>query len=121
MVWCWYLKTLISAKTGRIFDYGFADMNIFCKFAPKISEVKNKQKTMIPTNYHLFDFMDFDAELSKNESLWKACKPVAVYERGGDVCIDVPFQKQMLSNDMAADESAARRSEEHTSELQSRE
>ncbi|MDO5526296.1 MAG: alpha-xylosidase [Prevotella sp.] len=63
---------------------------------------------MTLTNYHLFDFMDFDAELSKNESLWKACKPVAVYERGGDVCIDVPFQKQMLSNDMAADESAAR-------------
>jgi len=63
---------------------------------------------MIPTNYHLFDFMDFDAELSKNESLWKACKPVAVYECGGDVCIDVPFQKQILSNDMAADESAAR-------------
>lgn len=83
-------------------------MNIFCKFAPKISEIKNKQKTMIPTNYHLFDFMDFDAELSKNESLWKACKPTAVYECGDDVCIDVPFQKQMLSNDMAADESAAR-------------
>lgn len=63
---------------------------------------------MTLTNYHLFDFMDFDAELSKNESLWKACKPVAVYECGNDVCIDVPFQKQMLSNDMAADESAAR-------------
>lgn len=63
---------------------------------------------MIPTNYYLFDFMDFDSELSKNESLWKACKPTAVYERNGDVCIDVPFQKQMLANDMAADESAER-------------
>ena len=33
---------------------------------------------MKPTNYHLFDFMDFDPDLSKNESLWKACKPTAV-------------------------------------------
>lgn len=63
---------------------------------------------MIPTNYHLFDFMDFDAELSKNESLWKACRPTAVYERNGDICIDVPFQKQLLSNDMAADTAVAR-------------
>ena len=28
-------KTLISVQTCRIFDYGFADMNIFCKFAPR--------------------------------------------------------------------------------------
>lgn len=63
---------------------------------------------MTITNYHLFDFMDFDVELTKNESLWKACRPTAVYERNGDVCIDVPFQKQMLSNDMAADASAER-------------
>lgn len=63
---------------------------------------------MTITNYHLFDFMDFDVELTKNESLWKACCPTAVYERNGDVCIDVPFQKQMLSNDMAADASAER-------------
>jgi len=52
--------------------------------------------------------MDFDAELSKNESLWKACRPTAVYERNGDICIDVPFQKQLLSNDMAADTAVAR-------------
>lgn len=63
---------------------------------------------MTPTNYHLFDFMDFDAELSKNESLWKACRPTAVYERNGDICIDVPFQKQLLANDMAADVAVAR-------------
>lgn len=49
--------------------------------------------------------MDFDLELSKNESLWKACKPTAVYEKDGDVYITVPFQKQVLSNDMAADTS----------------
>ena len=63
---------------------------------------------MRPTNYHLFDFMDFDENLSKNESLWKACKPTSVYEKNGDVCIVVPFQKQMLANDMAADLNAAR-------------
>ncbi len=37
---------------------------------------------MKPTNYHLFDFLDFDTELSRNESLWKAYKPTAVYEKG---------------------------------------
>lgn len=67
---------------------------------------------MRPTNYHLFDFMDFDLGLSKNESLWKACKPTAVYEKDGDVYITVPFQKQVLSNDMAADTSVPR--EEYT-------
>ena len=41
---------------------------------------------MKPTNYHLFDFLDFDTELSRDESLWKACKPTAVYERDGDLC-----------------------------------
>lgn len=63
---------------------------------------------MKPTNYHLFDFMDFDLDLSRDESLWKACKPTAVYEKDGDVCVDVPFQKQMLSNDMTADTAVAR-------------
>ena len=29
---------------------------------------------MKPTNYHLFDFLDFDTELLRDESLWKACK-----------------------------------------------
>ena len=67
---------------------------------------------MKPTNYHLFDFMDFDPDLSKNESLWKACKPTAVYEKDGDVHVVVPFQKQLLSNDMAADTAVPR--EEYT-------
>jgi alpha-D-xyloside xylohydrolase len=60
---------------------------------------------MIPTNYYLFDFLDFDPELNDEESLWKAYKPTAVYERDGDICIDVPFQKQVLANEMAADTS----------------
>ena len=58
---------------------------------------------MRPTNYHLFDFMDFDTELKRDESLWKAYRPTAVREQGGDIIVDVPFQKQQLANDMAAD------------------
>lgn len=58
---------------------------------------------MKPTNYHLFDFMDFDPELKKNESLWKAYKPTAVVEKDGDILVTVPFQKQVLANDMAPD------------------
>lgn len=58
---------------------------------------------MKPTNYHLFDFLDFDTELSRNESLWKAYKPTAVYEKEGDIYVTVPFQKQKLANDMMAD------------------
>ena len=53
---------------------------------------------MKPTNYHLFDFLDFDTELLRDESLWKACKPTAVYEKDGDICVTVPFQKQLLAN-----------------------
>ena len=58
---------------------------------------------MKPTNYHLFDFLDIDTELSRNESLWKAYKPTAVYEKEGDIYVTVPFQKQKLANDMMAD------------------
>lgn len=55
------------------------------------------------TNYYLFDFMDFDPALSVDESLWMAYRPTSVKENGGDIYIDIPFQKQMLANDMAAD------------------
>lgn len=67
---------------------------------------------MKPTNYHLFDFMDFDLELKKNESLWKAYKPTAVVEKDGDILFTVPFQKQVLANDMAPDTNVAQ--ETHT-------
>ena len=67
---------------------------------------------MKPTNYHLFDFMDFDQELKKNESLWKAYKPTAVVEKDGDILVTVPFQKQVLANDMAPDTNVAQ--ETHT-------
>lgn len=63
---------------------------------------------MKPTNYHLFDFLDFDVDLKKDESLWKAYSPVAVEEKDGDILVSVPFQKQILDNDMAADVSAAK-------------
>lgn len=67
---------------------------------------------MKPTNYHLFDFLDFDVDLSRDESLWKACRPTSVEAVDGDIHITVPFQKQMLDNDMAADTSVER--EHHT-------
>lgn len=51
----------------------------------------------------MFDFLDFDVDLKRDESLWKAYSPVAVEERDGDICVNVPFQKQVLDNDMAAD------------------
>ena len=63
---------------------------------------------MKPTNYHLFDFLDFDLDLKKNESLWKACSPTSVECIDGDIHISVPFQKQVLANDMMADESEPR-------------
>ncbi len=62
---------------------------------------------MRPTNYHLFDFLDFDTELSKDESLWKSYKPKEVKSIDGDIHITIPFQKQKLSNDMDADTNAA--------------
>lgn len=58
---------------------------------------------MKPTNYHLFDFLDFDVDLKRDESLWKAYKPVAVEEKDGNILVSVPFQKQVKDNDMAAD------------------
>ena len=61
---------------------------------------------MIQTNYHLFDFLDFDEELKQDKSLWKAYAPTAVYEHEGDICIDIPFQKQIKANDMAPDTTA---------------
>ena len=61
---------------------------------------------MKPTNYYLFDFMDFDQDLKKNESLWKAYKPTKVEAKDGDILVTVPFQKQVLANDMAPDTNA---------------
>ena len=40
---------------------------------------------MKQTNYHLFDFMDFDPSLQKAEVLWKAYAPYRIIERDGDI------------------------------------
>ena len=58
---------------------------------------------MKQTNYHLFDFMDFDSSLKKDEALWKACAPSKVEERNGDIAVTIPYQKQLHQEDMAPD------------------
>ena len=58
---------------------------------------------MKATNYHLFDFMDFDPTLQSDERLWKAYAPTAIEEHGGDIHITIPFQCQLLQEDMAPD------------------
>ena len=62
---------------------------------------------MKQTNYHLFDFMDFDPILAKDEALWKAWTPTEVYERAGDIVVSIPYQKQLRQEDMAPDSKAA--------------
>lgn len=61
---------------------------------------------MRPTNYHLFDVLDFDEALSRGESLWKAYSPRHISEHDGDIIVSVPFQKQVNDADMAADTTA---------------
>ena len=58
---------------------------------------------MKQTNYHLFDFMDFDPDMQKDEALWKAYAPQSVKEQDGDIVISIPYQKQKHQEDMAPD------------------
>ena len=58
---------------------------------------------MKQTNYHLFDFMDFDPSLQKDEALWKAHAPSKITEKDGDIMITIPYQKQLQQEDMAPD------------------
>ena len=62
------------------------------------------------TNYYLFDWMDFDPQLSKDESLWKAYDTTMVKAVDGDIVITVPYQKQVLQEDMQADNNVERKS-----------
>ena len=39
------------------------------------------------TNYYLFDWLDFDRELKRDESLWKAYTSVDIKEEDGDIII----------------------------------
>ncbi len=65
---------------------------------------------MKTTNYHLFDFMDFDPTLQRAEALWKAWMPTRIEEHDGDIHITIPFQKQLHQEDMAPDTEAAQQS-----------
>ncbi len=65
---------------------------------------------MKQTNYHLFDFMDFDPSLQRSEALWKAYAPSAIVERDGDIVVTIPYQQQKHQEDMEADTATAQRS-----------
>ena len=67
---------------------------------------------MKQTNYHLFDFMDFDPLLEKDEALWKAYAPTKIEERDGDIVVTIPYQKQLHQEDMAPDNNAPQQSYE---------
>lgn len=58
---------------------------------------------MKQTNYHLFDFMDFDSSFQKNEALWKAYAPTKISQKNGDIIVTIPYQKQRHQEDMAPD------------------
>ena len=58
---------------------------------------------MKQTNFQLFDFLDFDTSLTGDEALWRACAPVSILLDGTDVLLEIPFQKQLVENDIAPD------------------
>ncbi|MBR7048278.1 MAG: alpha-xylosidase [Prevotella sp.] len=65
---------------------------------------------MKQTNYHLFDFMDFDPNLKKSEFLWKAWAPTHVEEKNGDIIVSLPYQQQKRQEDMEPDVNAPQQS-----------
>ena len=62
---------------------------------------------MKQTNYHLFDFMDFDPSLQRDEALWKAYAPTKIMERDGDIVVTIPYQQQKHQEEMAPDTDVA--------------
>ena len=58
---------------------------------------------MKQTNFHLFDFLDFNPDLNDDEILWKACKPVNIEKLNNDIIITIPFQKQKYSKEISPD------------------
>ena len=66
---------------------------------------------MKPTNYHLFDFLDFDPDLSRNESLWKAynktatTSPTTRYPPSGPGLLKVPVTSNSQSGEISRTES----------------
>ena len=65
---------------------------------------------MKQTNYHLFDFMDFDPTMQREEALWKAYAPTTIVERDGDIVVTIPYQQQRHQEDMDPDTEAAQQS-----------
>ena len=65
---------------------------------------------MKQTNYHLFDFMDFDPTMQREEALWKAYAPTSIVERDGDIVVTIPYQQQRHQEDMDPDMEAAQQS-----------
>ncbi len=64
------------------------------------------------TNHQFFDFLDFDTDLSREEGvsrLWKACKPTAIFKDNLGVALTVPFQCQVLSNEIEPDKTIKRK------------
>lgn len=67
---------------------------------------------MKQTNHQFFDFLDFNPDLSLEEGvsrLWKACKPIDIQYNGLGVVLTVPFQCQLLSNEISPDKSISRK------------
>lgn len=67
---------------------------------------------MKQTNHQLFDFLDFDVDLTKEEGisrLWRACKPTAIDSDGLGIVLTVPFQCQLLSNEISADKTVKKK------------
>jgi alpha-D-xyloside xylohydrolase len=62
---------------------------------------------MKQTNFQLFDFLDFDTALTGEEVLWNTCSPVSAQVDGTDVVLEIPFQKQKVSNDITPDKEVA--------------
>ena len=65
---------------------------------------------MKQTNYHLFDFMDFDPTMQREEALWKAYAPTSIVERDGDIVVTIPYQQQKHQEDMDPDTETAQQS-----------
>jgi alpha-D-xyloside xylohydrolase len=67
---------------------------------------------MKQTNHQFFDFLDFNTDLTLEEGisrLWKACKPIEIKQNALGVVLTVPFQCQLLSNEIAPDKSIQRK------------
>jgi alpha-D-xyloside xylohydrolase len=58
---------------------------------------------MKQTNFHLFDFLDFNSSQDGSEILWKARKPVGIEKLNKDITITLPFQKYKCSNELSPD------------------